>query len=133
MGHSRNKEHADLPTHLSPDEVRGRSEKPRAKLKTQPSRKIDDKAARRAVAANRTFRWSYFAYAISWRTSSSICASLISDRHTLQFKILQRDLTPVLRRPVEPAGVDRKWRRRCGQSNMKMPVLWHELTVAKDV
>ena len=35
----------------------------------------------RAVAANRTFRWSHFAYAISWRTSSSVCASLISDRH----------------------------------------------------
>jgi hypothetical protein len=35
----------------------------------------------RAVAANSTFRWSHFAYAISWRTSSSVCASLISDRH----------------------------------------------------
>src|SRR5216683_6041611 len=35
----------------------------------------------RAVAANSTFRWSHFAYAISWRTSSSVCASLIPDRH----------------------------------------------------
>src|SRR6266550_2760755 len=35
----------------------------------------------RAVAANSTCRWSHFAYAISWRTSSSVCASLISDRH----------------------------------------------------
>ncbi len=38
----------------------------------------------RAVAANGTFRWSHFAYAISWRTSSSVCASLISDRHSEQ-------------------------------------------------
>jgi colicin import membrane protein len=42
-------EHADLPTRLSPDELDGRSEKPHAKLKKQPSRKIDDKAARRAA------------------------------------------------------------------------------------
>ena len=34
-----------------------------------------------AVAANSTCRWSHFAYAISWRTSSSVCASLISGRH----------------------------------------------------
>jgi hypothetical protein len=45
------KEHADLPTHLSPDEVKGRPEKPRSKLKKQPSRKIDDKAARKAALA----------------------------------------------------------------------------------
>ena len=31
--------------------------------------------------ANRTSRWSHFAYAISWRTPSSVCACLISDRH----------------------------------------------------
>src|SRR5258708_38467086 len=36
----------------------------------------------RAVAAHSTCRWSHFAYAISWRTSSSVCASLISDRQT---------------------------------------------------
>ncbi|WMT79158.1 hypothetical protein [Bradyrhizobium sp. Ash2021] len=36
----------------------------------------------RAVAANSTCRWSHFAYAISRRTSSSVCASLISDRHS---------------------------------------------------
>src|SRR6266404_9955007 len=36
----------------------------------------------RAVAANSTFRWSHFAYASSRRTSSSVCASLISDRHS---------------------------------------------------
>ena len=35
----------------------------------------------RAVAANSTCRWSHFAQAISWRTSSSVCACLISDRH----------------------------------------------------
>jgi hypothetical protein len=34
---------------------------------------------------NRTFRWSHFAYAIPWRASSYLCASLISDRHTGQF------------------------------------------------
>jgi colicin import membrane protein len=45
------KEHADLPAHLSPDEVKGRPEKPRAKLKKHPSRKIDDKAARKAALA----------------------------------------------------------------------------------
>src|SRR3954452_7739375 len=44
------KEHADLPTHLS-DEVKGRPEKPRTKLKQQPSRKIDDKVARKAALA----------------------------------------------------------------------------------
>jgi colicin import membrane protein len=44
------KEHADLPTHLS-DEVKGRPEKPRTKLKQEPSRKIDDKAARKAALA----------------------------------------------------------------------------------
>ena len=35
----------------------------------------------RAVAANSTCRWSHFAYAISRRTSSSVRASLNSDRH----------------------------------------------------
>src|SRR2546423_12394051 len=44
------KEHADLPTHLSRDEVKGRPAKPRAKPK-QPARKIDDKAARKAALA----------------------------------------------------------------------------------
>src|SRR2546423_10340601 len=44
------KEHAELPTHLSPDEVKGNPAKPRAKLK-QPARKIDDKAARKAALA----------------------------------------------------------------------------------
>src|SRR5215208_560459 len=44
------KEHADLPTHLSPDVVKGRPEKPLAKLK-KPARKIDDKAARTAALA----------------------------------------------------------------------------------
>src|SRR3954447_14303019 len=44
------KEHADLPTHLS-DEVKGRPEKPRTKLKKQPSPKMDDKAARTAALA----------------------------------------------------------------------------------
>src|SRR5215217_1605956 len=44
------KEHADLPTHLS-NEVKGRPEKPRTKLKQQPSRKMDDKAARAAALA----------------------------------------------------------------------------------
>jgi Integrase core domain len=37
----------------------------------------------RAVAANGTCRWSHFDQAISWRTSSSVRASLISDRHRL--------------------------------------------------
>jgi hypothetical protein len=37
----------------------------------------------RAVAANSTCRWSHFAYAISRRTSSTVCASLISDRHNM--------------------------------------------------
>src|SRR5258708_12036468 len=37
----------------------------------------------RAVAAYSTFRWSHFAYAISWRTSSSECANFISDRHNV--------------------------------------------------
>src|SRR4029077_2176532 len=36
----------------------------------------------RAIAANSTCRWSHFAYAISRRTSSSVRASLNSDRHT---------------------------------------------------
>jgi colicin import membrane protein len=44
------KEHAALPTYLSPDEAKGRPAKPRAKVK-QPARKIDDKAARRAALA----------------------------------------------------------------------------------
>jgi hypothetical protein len=45
------KEHADLPTHLSRDEVKGRPEKHCAKPKKQPSPKIDDKAARKAALA----------------------------------------------------------------------------------
>jgi colicin import membrane protein len=44
-------EHADLPTHLSPHEVKGRPEKRRAKPQKQPSRKTDDKAARKAALA----------------------------------------------------------------------------------
>jgi colicin import membrane protein len=44
------KEHADLPTRLS-EEVKNRPEKPRTKLKKQPSRKMDDKAARAAALA----------------------------------------------------------------------------------
>src|SRR4051794_37911399 len=44
------KEHAELPKHLSRDEVNGRPAKTRAKLK-QPVRKIDDKAARKAALA----------------------------------------------------------------------------------
>jgi colicin import membrane protein len=44
------KEHADLPTHLSRAEVKGRPEKPRAKLK-KPSRGIDPKIARKAALA----------------------------------------------------------------------------------
>ena len=45
------KEHADLPTHLSRDEIKGRPGKQRAKLKKPRSRKIDDKAARQAALA----------------------------------------------------------------------------------
>ena len=45
------KEHADLPTHLSRDDVKGRPGKLRAKLEKQPSRKIDDKTARNAALA----------------------------------------------------------------------------------
>ncbi|MDB5516336.1 MAG: cell envelope biosis protein TolA [Tardiphaga sp.] len=45
------KEHADLPGHLSPNEVRGRPKKSRAKPTKQRSRKIDDKAARQAALA----------------------------------------------------------------------------------
>jgi colicin import membrane protein len=44
------KEHADLPTRLSGDEVKGRPGKLSAKKK-QPSRKIDDKTARKAALA----------------------------------------------------------------------------------
>ena len=44
------KEHADLPTHLSRDEVKGRPRKLSAKKK-QPPRKIDDKTARKATLA----------------------------------------------------------------------------------
>jgi hypothetical protein len=36
----------------------------------------------RADPANSTCRWSHCAYAISWRTPSSVCACLISDRHS---------------------------------------------------
>src|SRR5260370_15393719 len=36
----------------------------------------------RANAANCTCRWSHCAHAISWRTPSSACACLISDRHS---------------------------------------------------
>jgi hypothetical protein len=42
------KEHADLPTNLSSDEVKARPEKP-PKLKKDPSFKTDDKAARKAA------------------------------------------------------------------------------------
>src|SRR2546421_3142822 len=45
------KEHADLPTHLPGDEIKGKSERSRAKLKKQPPRKMDDKAARKAALA----------------------------------------------------------------------------------
>jgi colicin import membrane protein len=45
------KEHAHLPTHLSPAQVKGRPAKPPAKHKKQPSREIDDKAARKAALA----------------------------------------------------------------------------------
>ena len=45
------KEHADLPTHLPRDDVKGRPGKLRAKLKKRPSRKIDDKTARNAALA----------------------------------------------------------------------------------
>src|SRR2546421_7289932 len=40
------KEHADLPTRVPGDEIKGKSERSRAKLEKQPSRKIDDKTAR---------------------------------------------------------------------------------------
>src|SRR5438045_2679485 len=45
------KEHADLPTHLPRGHVKGRPGKRRAKVKKQPSRKIDDKTAREAALA----------------------------------------------------------------------------------
>jgi colicin import membrane protein len=45
------KEHAHLPTHLSPVQVKGRPAKPRAKHKKQPSRTIDDKTGREAALA----------------------------------------------------------------------------------
>src|SRR5437016_13717445 len=45
------KEHADLPTRLTGDEVEGRPRKRRAKLKTHPPHKIDDKTARKAALA----------------------------------------------------------------------------------
>jgi hypothetical protein len=39
-------------------------------------------STRSAVVANSTCRWSDFAYAVPRRTSSSVCASLISDGHS---------------------------------------------------
>jgi|SRR4051794_14748819 len=45
------KEHADLPTHLPRDDVKGRPGKRGAKLKKQPSRKIDDETAPKAALA----------------------------------------------------------------------------------
>jgi colicin import membrane protein len=45
------KEHAHLPTHLSPVQVKGRPAKLRAKHQKQPSRKIDDKTGREAALA----------------------------------------------------------------------------------
>jgi colicin import membrane protein len=45
------KEHAHLPTQLSPHEVKGGPAKSRAKLKKQTPRRIDDKAARKAALA----------------------------------------------------------------------------------
>src|SRR4051812_10619862 len=45
------KEHADLPTRLPGDEVKGRPAKRPAKLKQQPPRQIDDKAARKDALA----------------------------------------------------------------------------------
>ena len=44
------KEHAQLPTHLPREDVKAKSEKPRAKLKTPP-RKLDGKSARKAAIA----------------------------------------------------------------------------------
>jgi hypothetical protein len=43
------KKHAELPTDLSSDEAKGRTEKHRAKLGKKPSPKIDENAARRAT------------------------------------------------------------------------------------
>jgi colicin import membrane protein len=43
------KEHADLPTNRSLDGAKRRFEKPPAKLKKQPPKKINDKASRRAA------------------------------------------------------------------------------------
>src|SRR5215211_7532406 len=45
------KEHAELPTDLSREKAKSRPAKHRAKLNKQPSRKIDDKAARKAAVA----------------------------------------------------------------------------------
>jgi hypothetical protein len=45
------KEHADLPEHLPPNEVKGKPNKSRAKPTKQLSRKIGDKAARKAALA----------------------------------------------------------------------------------
>jgi hypothetical protein len=45
------KEHADLPEHLPLNEVEGKPNKSRAKPTKQPSRKIGDKAARKAALA----------------------------------------------------------------------------------
>jgi hypothetical protein len=53
----------------------------RAEAAAARAQQSDDQAQQgRAVAANSTCRWSHCAYAISRRTSSSVCASLISDR-----------------------------------------------------
>src|SRR5881398_3226098 len=45
------KEHAELPSDLSDEEVKRRPEKRSAKSKKYPARKIDDKAARKAALA----------------------------------------------------------------------------------
>src|SRR5205085_4112815 len=45
------KEHAELPTRLPLEEVKGRRGKRDARLKTKPPRKIDHKAARKAALA----------------------------------------------------------------------------------
>src|SRR2546421_9126584 len=45
------KEHAELPPHLPREDVKSKTGKGAAKLKKPPSRKIDDKAARKAASA----------------------------------------------------------------------------------
>ncbi len=56
--------------------IRDRPTAPRYEARTHLSVNKDA-----PVAANSTCCWSHFAYAISRRTSSSVCANLISDRH----------------------------------------------------